>query len=249
MRRLQLFEFLDQAWLPKALRAAGTAYLHAAHKTTPFPALWAGEIARVLERRGGDWIVDIGSGAGGPVPAVMAELGRKGHRPRVTLTDLHPAPSLSGLEYWPGPVNAVRVPRELSGTRTLFLTFHHFRPEAARAVLADAFEQRVPICIFEITSRTATAISLSFLIPLLVFWVTATMRPLSLFQIVFTYVIPAIPLLAFWDGLVSQLRTYSEEEFRELTKGLTASDYGWECGSVDAPRVPFRPCYLIGCPR
>jgi len=36
-------------------------------------------------------------------------------------------------------------------------------------------------------------------------------------QILFTYVVPILPLLIFWDGLVSQLRTYSVQELEEFT--------------------------------
>ena len=179
---------------------------------------------------------------------VMKEMAAQGRRPHVTLTDLHPVRSAMGIDYWPTPVNATDVPAELRGLRTLFLTFHHFRPAAAQAVLQNAFDQREPICIFEVTSRTGRAIAVSFLIPLLIFLITPGMRPVSAFQIFFTYVIPAIPLLGFWDGLVSQLRTYSMTELGELTSGLQSADYSWECGYIDAPRVPFKTCYLIGSP-
>ena len=83
-----------------------------------------------------------------------------------------------------------------------------------------------------------------FLIPVLVFLVMPTIRPVSAFQIFFTYLVPVSPLLAFWDGLVSQLRTYSMAEFEELTGGLQSADYSWECGYIDAQRVPFRTCAI-----
>jgi len=82
MRRYHLFEFLDQSWLPEQVRAAATRYLNAAYGTTPFPALWAAVIARVLGECGADQIVDIGSGSGGPMKLVLAELARLGRRPR-----------------------------------------------------------------------------------------------------------------------------------------------------------------------
>ncbi len=66
MNSIQLFEFLDQSWLPGRLRAAATRYLTAAHATTPFPAFWAAILARVLEQCRVDRIVDLGSGNGRP---------------------------------------------------------------------------------------------------------------------------------------------------------------------------------------
>jgi hypothetical protein len=249
MHRYQLFEFLDQDWLPARLRTALTRYLVAAYKTTPFPRLWAEIIARVLGECGETRIVDIGSGSGGPMALVRQEMEKLGQRPRVTLTDLYPASSSSGIDYWPQPVDATQVPANLSGLRTLFLTFHHFAPPAAKAVLRDAFEQRQPICIFEATSRTAPAIAASLLIPLLVLLVTPFIRPVSSFQLFFTYLAPILPLMGFWDGLVSQLRTYSMAELQDFTNGFQSPHYAWECGVVDAVHVPFRTCYLIGRPR
>lgn len=248
MRRYHLFEFLDQPWLPKPLRAAATRYLNVAYRTTPFPAVWAAVIARVLGECGDDRIVDIGSGSGGPMKLVLAELARLGRRPRVTLTDLYPVPTESTIEYWPEPVRATCVPARLRGVRTLFLCFHHFSPAEARAVLKDAFEQRQAICIFEGTSRTVAAVITSLAIPILVLLLTPAVRPVTGFQLLFTYLIPAMPLLAFWDGLVSHLRTYSMAELRELTSSFDAPDYRWECCLAEAPRVPFQTAYLIGCP-
>jgi hypothetical protein len=249
MRRYQLFEFLDQEWLPASLRTALTRYLTAAYKTTEFPRLWAEIIARVLDECGETRIVDIGSGSGGPMALVICEMEQLGQHPRVTLTDLYPGTSNSGIDYWPQPVDATQVPAQLPGLRTLFLTFHHFAPTVATAVLRDAFEERQAICIFEATSRTLPAIALSLLIPFLVMAVTPAIRPVSAFQIFFTYLVPVLPLMGFWDGLVSQLRTYSMAEFQEFTAGFQSPDYAWECGVAEPRQVPFKTCYLIGRPR
>jgi len=253
MHRVQLFEFLDQSWLPGQLRAAATRYLTAAHAATPFPALWAAILAGVLEQCGIDRIVDLGSGTGGPMELVLAELAKLGHTPQVTLTDLYPLPTSStswtpSIHYWQEPVSAASVPPQLQGLRTLFATFHHFAPPMARAVLQDAFRQRQAICIFEATSRTVPAVAASFLIPILVLLLTPSVRPFAMFQVVFTYLLPVIPLLAFWDGLVSQLRTYSMDELKDLAADCTAPDDEWESGTVEAKGVPFKTCYLIGRP-
>ena len=179
---------------------------------------------------------------------VMDEIAGMGIQTRVTLTDLYPVPTSSGIDYWPQSVNGACVPAELRGVRTLFASFHHFAPATAREVLKDAFDQRSPICVFEATSRTPGAIALSLLLPLLVLVITPSIRPASWFQIFFTYLVPVLPLLVFWDGLVSQLRTYSKEELLELTSDLYSPDYAWECGVVQAAGIPFKTAYLIGRP-
>jgi len=173
----------------------------------------------VLNECGGDRIVDIGSGSGRPMQLVLTELAKLGLRPQVTLTDLYPSPEAdSSPDYWPEPVCATNVPPVLRGVRTLFACFHHFNPPMARAVFRDAFAQRQPICIFEATSRTPPAIAAAFAIPFFVLLPAPRVRPLSSSQIGLTYLVPIMPLLALWDGLVSRLRTYSIVELQALTR-------------------------------
>jgi hypothetical protein len=254
--RLHLFEWEDQSWFPAGLRAGMTSYLATAYGITPFPKLWAAHLSKLMSRDAVTEIVDLGSGSGGPVERVAKELGERGFQTRVILTDLYPngrdpefhAEWAGSIRYWPEPVNAISVPAELSGIRTMFASFHHFRPTPARAILRDAFEQRRPICIFEATSRTPSAIASAVLIPFLVLVLTPMVRPVSWMQLFFTYLVPVLPLLIFWDGLVSQLRTYSVKELGEFTRELASPEYLWEVGLIEIPRTPAGVPYLVGRP-
>jgi hypothetical protein len=250
MRRYHLFEFLDQSWLPQSLRIAMTEYLSAAYRITPFPKLWAQRLTGVLSDMGNDRIVDLGSGSGGPMVAVKHELPQERRLVRVTLTDLYPPlrkPEVpDGIEYWPEPVHAACVPAELTGVRTMFAVFHHLRPSQAASVLYDAFRQRRAICVFEASSRTVASVLSSLLIPLLVLGLTPTVRPLKWNNLAFTYLIPIIPVLIFWDGLVSQMRTYSVSELNDMTRQFASADYRWQSGTTNFHGL--RSPYLIGKP-
>jgi hypothetical protein len=244
--RRQLFEFEDQEWLPQTLRRAMQSYLAAAYRLTSLPQLWAESLASLLAHDQVNDIVDLGSGAGGPVPLVQDELRRLGFTVQVTLTDRFPNAAATSLGYWPEPVDARHVPRVLIGIRTMFASFHHFAPADAQRILRDAFEHRLPICVFEATSQTGALTAI--LIPFVVLALTPRVRPLSWTQIVFTYLIPILPLLIFWDGLVSHLRTYSVAELGELTRDLASADYCWQIGKLNPPGTPFEVPYLIGRP-
>jgi hypothetical protein len=249
--RPHLFEFEDQSWFPSSLRHAMTSYLAAAYKITPFPKLWAGRISNILREDCLNEIVDLGSGAGGPIALVTGELKRRGFDITVMLTDLYPDTQCPrrtdpAIRYWPVPVDAAAVPPEFTGIRTLFAAFHHFRPVQARRILQDALQARRSICVFEATSRSPLPIATTLLIPLLVLLLTPRVRPLSWQQFLFTYLVPILPLLIFWDGLVSQLRTYSTAELTEMTSHLPAQDYRWEIGTLHAAGLPVGVPYLIG---
>jgi hypothetical protein len=47
------------------------------------------------------------------------------------------------------PVDATNVPADLDCVRTMFNGFHHFAPDAAGAILADAVAKRGAIAIVE----------------------------------------------------------------------------------------------------
>jgi HEPN domain-containing protein len=53
------------------------------------------------------------------------------------------------LTYHPEPVDATKVPGELTGLRTMFQAFHHLRPDQARAALADAAAKGQGVAIFD----------------------------------------------------------------------------------------------------
>ena len=250
--RLHLFEFGDQPWLPRPLRDAMTLYLRTVYQTTQLPALWAAKIGEVLRQTGDTRIVDLGSGAAGPIPLVAAELAKMGSPVRITLTDLQPnagaTPSSPNITYWPEPVDARAVPPALPGLRTMFAFFHHMRPPDARRILSGAAADRCAICVFEATSRSAPAIASSLVIPLLVLLLTPRIRPLSLFQLAFTYLIPILPLLIFWDGLVSHLRSYTGEEVAAMAASLETPGYCWQTGVIPMRGLPEGLVYVAGYP-
>jgi hypothetical protein len=251
MRRFHWFEFGDQPWLPSFLRDAMTAYLATVYRFAPLSDQWAAELEKALTATGRNEIVDLCSGSGGPMPLVAAALRKRGHTPSITLTDLYPRTWKSGdssIRYCPQPVNVLDVPETRKGVRTMFMAFHHFQPDDARRILRSAVIAREPIVIFEGTSRSAAAIVSSIFIPLLVLLVTPAVRPVSWLQLLFTYLIPILPLLIFWDGLVSHLRTYTPAEMEEMSRDCAVSNYRWTAGSIPMRGIPQGLPFLAGIP-
>jgi hypothetical protein len=252
--RLQAFELNDQRWLPEALRRAETDYLaFVISKAGAFTPL-APRLAALLDGAGQDRIVDLCAGGGGPYPALAAAVDALRGRPsELVLTDLHPSPrALSRVEgsgvrarLEAEPVDALKVPAALGGVRTLFDGLHHFPPAEARALLADAARTGTPILVAEASERSLPALIATLLIPLSVLLVMPLVRPRSATTLLFTYVVPLLPLFIFWDGLISCLRTYRVDELRALVAGLDAG-YTWEAGAVR--KLGRAVTYLIGRP-
>jgi hypothetical protein len=143
----------------------------------------------------------------------------------------------------------MKVPKELKGFRTMFTSFHHFPPEQARVVLQDAIDVGEAIGIFEITRRTPSSIGLMFVWALAPFLFTPFMRPFRWSRLLWTYLLPIIPFVLLFDGVVSCLRTYRPQELREIIASLGPADYEWKVGERSTTVGHAPVTYLIGCPR
>lgn len=258
MDRLHLFEFEDQAWFPDLIRDAGSSYLVLAARIARHPQALAPILARALDRSGEQRVIDLCSGGSGPLPAIVEVFEANGRPPPlVQLTDLYPnRRALEAVDAQSDyivsrldPVDATRVPSDLAGLRTLFSGFHHFRPPAAKRILEATVRDRASIAIFEVVARHPAAIASMFLVPFMTLLMLPFLRPFRWGWLVWTYVVPVIPLFIFWDGIVSCLRCYSHEELRALADEVEAPDYEWEIGAVELPGAPFDGAYLIGTPR
>ena len=252
--RLHLFEFGDQPWFPEVLRQGETAYLSAIYRLSgSLPKCWAEKIATVLRRDEYSEIVDLCSGSDGPMLLVVEELVQLGYDVRVTLTDLYPpshpkSESNPRMTWCAEPVDARHVPSNLAGVRTMFSAFHHFRPGPARAMLKDAFDRRQAICIFESGSGGVLNFGMALGHPIVLFALMPFIRPLRWSNLIFTYLIPLIPLSLFWDVIVSFMRIYTPQEISAMTQDLRAPDYAWEIGRIQVRGVPGGLPYLIGRP-
>ena len=258
-KRLPFGEIHDQPWCPRVIRDAVTDFLqystnHWGQYTPVLPAL-----CYFLQRVDAGRIVDLCSGGGGPWQRLYRTVGRAfGASFRVVLTDRYPnleafrlSREISGgvVDFREEPVDACALPAGLPGFRTLFGSFHHFRPAQARGVLQDAVDAGQGIGVFEMTDRRGATLLAMLASPFFVLLHTPKIRPFCWSRLLFTYLLPVVPLVILVDGVVSCLHSYTTEELAELTASLTGAPYDWEIRRLAAPRSPFPIIYAIGCPR
>src|SRR5262245_31432856 len=256
--RLHLFELEDQPWFPKTVRDLATDYLHFMETTFALHRPVVALLADALRSTQTDHVVDLCSGGAGPVPALQKALAAEGLSVRFTLTDRFPnvpaferaAAAVPGaVEFVADPVDARAVPATLAGFRTLFNSFHHFRPADAVDVLRDAAQARQPIGVFEIPDRRLPAmLPFFFLTPIVVGLATPFIRPFRWRRLLWTYLVPLVPLTCWWDGAVSALRAYTATELMHLADQVQVAGFEWRAGQVPVGSTPGRLTYLIGCP-
>ena len=236
MKRRQWFEFNDQAWLPERLRGLVTDYLRMVLSIgRPFSPK-AGLLAEVMRATGTRRVVDLCSGGAGPWLHLAGEIERDlGAEIEVTLTDKFPnlavAQQLESeprIRYQTDSVDAMNVPADLPGLRTMFDGLHHFRPQDARAILADAVRAGAPIAAMDGLERSwLNLVGMAVLVPAFVLLLTPLVRPVSGWRLLLTYGVPVAPLIITWDGVISVLRCHTPEELRQMTKELDGEPYHW----------------------
>jgi hypothetical protein len=258
VKRLHLFEFEDLPWFPAVVRDAMTDLLGKAIEVGRINPPVVPLRAAALRTTGDRSILDLCSGGGGPVPGLRKLLARDhGLDVEVRLSDFYP--NVAAFEricrgqegrvtFEPEPVDATCVPGELRGFRTMFTCMHHFKPAQAQAILRDAWAGDRGIGVFEFTERSAAGLAQMALSPLSAAILTPFVRPFRWSRLALTYVVPVVPALFMFDGVVSQLRTYTPDELRAMTRKLQRRDYRWEIGHVKHPLMPGKVSYLLGLP-
>lgn len=259
MRRLQLVEIHEQPWFPAFLRNGATDALQFGLNLLDAYSPIAPLLQCALRSARTGSIVDLCSGAGGPWSALSQSLeGDAQIGLQILLTDKYPnlaafrnvdPDSRNLITVCPDSVDAMRVPSGLKGFRTMFSSFHHFPPGEACAVLQNAVDASEGIGIFEITRRAPSTIFLMFPWAFILFVCTPFIRPFHWSRLVWTYVVPIIPFVLLFDGIVSCLRTYRPQELQAIVDKLETSGYEWETGEYSTAPRKMPITYLIGARR
>lgn len=267
MKRIELFEFEDYDWFPSWLRVCMTNLIVVLHKMIGIGDVLANLVAQVLIKSNSSQIVDLGSGSGGAMPEVMEILhGYDRYRHvKLIMTDLYPDAEVVAkfkgqnkayLKYLETPVNATDISKTPKGLKTMVNSFHHMNPENAKKILKSAQENKEPLLIYEMGQNNIPLFIWWLLLPfsliamvIMVLFMTPFVRPLTWRQIVFTYLIPIIPICYAWDGQASLPRMYTLKDMDVLLEGLATDDYTWEKAVLYRKKGKKLGTYVIGLPK
>lgn len=257
MARLHLVEFEDLKWFPKNIRNYMTDFLQFTANKLDFYKTITPVLKKGVDASGTKQIIDLASGGGGGWLKLSEHISKEMPDVKVRLTDFYPNITAFKRTQEKNPnvftfeeksVNALDVPKELKGLRTQFLSLHHFRPDDAQEIFQNAVDSNNPIAIFEAQKRSVGDFIKFFFSPINVLILTPFIRPFSFGRLLFTYLIPIVPIFVWWDGLVSVLRTYSDKEIHGLIAKLKNGDsFDWEVSFVK--NGPIKIYYVLGTPK
>jgi len=256
--RIHLFEFEDLTWFPNVIRVGGMDYLRYLLRATDVYEPMLPIISESLIQTNETTIIDLCSGGGGCVEKLFEGLSKNSaQKISFVLTDKFPnyeafkvikARTAGCVNFATFPVDVTNVPSDLKGFRTIFSAIHHFRPDEVKNILQNAIDNNAPIGIFDGYEKNIGAIfSVILFSPLALLIFTPFFKPFSFSRLLFTYLIPIIPIYTVWDGCISILRMYKFQELLEIAKKTNANNYSWKAGKL---RNKYGICsiYLVGLP-
>ncbi|EAY27410.1 hypothetical protein M23134_06811 [Microscilla marina ATCC 23134] len=257
MPRLHLFEIEDFPWYPAVIREGQTDFLRFMMQTFDVFRAVIPHLREAQQKSDRHHLVDFCSGGGGSMLLIRKHLKQDSKTPfRATLSDLYPnikafeyvqKASNGDIDFKTTPVDAANPPADTpQGFWTIFNGFHHFRPAQAQQILATAVERKTPIGIFEPIDKSLFQIIINTIVLLVLMLVlTPFVRPFKWSRLLFTYLVPVIPLCTIWDGFVSVLRLYTPKDLRQMVSAIPETEaYEWKIGK--ARHMFGTVIYLIG---
>lgn len=225
LRPIYLFEFCDQSWVPSGARECLFEIMDACNSGL---RSFNREVARSAIQTARDHqlatIIELGAGRG----PVTSELTQHEDADGMRLVACDLAPNIAAFERleqkFPNQVFPIYMPVDLTKTQValndavliLAGVMHHIPFHLRVAVLRTLTETNSQIAIFEPLLRTWRSIFLATLsiFPALLLPVTFFQRPGKLRRILWCWLIPIVPFMFVWDGVVSCLRQWHIGEWQ-----------------------------------
>lgn len=233
-KRVQFIELQDLPWLPSILRDGVTDYLQFLLKVFNVYKPSIEIISKITESTQSQNIVDLCSGSGGPLVGLSKELNNY----NIVLTDLYPnyttwnfiKANNHNIDYINQSTNALEAKINENSIVTMYTSFHHFKDEDAQKIISNCIKNNSTIAIFEFVQRDLISLLLVLPSPIFMFFLIPFVRPFSFSRIIFTYLIPLIPIITLWDIIVTVLRIRNKQELNYLCKDFW--HYKFEYGEV-----------------
>ncbi|MEO1033558.1 MAG: hypothetical protein AAFX55_19380 [Bacteroidota bacterium] len=258
MRKTSLFEFEDLSWFPSFIRDGGTDFLGLILRITKYyePAVLL--LEDVVKKTGQTQILDLCSGNGGPIEFIHENIDPS-LNVSFMVSDKYPnLPAYKQLQlrtnnkvnYYSDALDALDVNENIPGVRTMFSAIHHFEPKDVKSMFHKMVNGKKTICIFDSGDKhLGTILGILLFHPILFLILTPFIKPFKLSRILFTYLIPVIPIYTIWDGIVSILRLYSSKELMVMAQDVdTKNEFNWSYGK-ERNTIGFTVAYLIGIPK
>lgn len=239
-----LFEFCDQPWLKGWLREAYVDCLNFVLKVPGIYAHMLGPYSQWAAGTRSDKILDLASGGGGPIDTLLRNAEKtETPLPQILLSDLFPdirrykqlecEHGTERISYLEEKTDATEISQMNSIPRSICSAFHHFSEEQARRILEDSAKNSSGIFLMEPLQRDLPHFLFMILSgPFLGMLTPFFSHRFSVKNLLVCTLIPIIPLMVQFDGIISVLRSYNNEEICALFPDTEREHFVIRSGTV-----------------
>lgn len=144
--------------------------------------------------------------------------------------------------YLKEDITVISIPAEKIDTSEkgvyLFVnSFHQLNSAEAGTILQNIADGGNPVVVVEGNNDSLWQIvGMTVFVPLTVLLTAFFVKPFRISRIIFTYVLPILPIIIVIDGCLALLKLYSPDDLLELTSSIKTENYEWKAGKKDNGR-------------
>ncbi len=238
MKTRYAFEFCDHAKTPHPIRKTLLEILETCNQQfRPYYQEVSNDILDICDKEGLTSVVELGAGTA-PITRELACDSRATNL-KLIPCDLYPETQVwEELEKeFPGQVESVSEPVDFLQPRdwpeksllVLVAAFHHIPPKLRPLFLKTQSESGERVAVFEPLRKTPFSMALTIfaIFPALLLPILKIRRPGRLRRVLWCWLVPVVPLMFMWDGIVSCLRQWNPEEWEANLQEQLADDHTW----------------------
>ncbi|MEZ4796094.1 MAG: hypothetical protein R2785_02885 [Flavobacteriaceae bacterium] len=216
MKRKQITQIINVGWFPKFLKSLIAEFLSwfvaKVNATKPFIPV----IEDILNKTNHKRIINIEFNVGAGIETVKPFL-----KDDVTVDSIH----ISNFNT------------SEKGVYLFVNSFHQLNSEKAKKILQDIVDSGNPLVVVEGNNDSLWQIvGMTVFVPLTVLLTAFFVMPFRISRIIFTYLIPILPIIIVIDGCIALLKLYNPTDLLELTSSLERNNYDWKAGKNDNGR-------------
>jgi hypothetical protein len=116
-------------------------------------------------------------------------------------------------------------------------SFHQLPAINAKKTLEEIAKSGNPVVVVEGNNDSLwQLVGMTIFLPVAVILSAPFVKPFRWSRILFTYIIPILPVIMPIDGCIGLLKLYNPKDLNKLTSSIKVSDYKWTAGKEDNGR-------------
>ena len=217
MRRKQITQIINTKWCPQLIKQLCSEFLSwfvlKVNATKPFIPV----IENALLESKINKIINLESTIGAGIETVKPFLKQQ--------------PAITSI-----PLSKINTQQQ-RGMYLFVNAFHQLPAISAKKTLEEIAKSRNPVVVVEGNNDSLwQLVGMTIFLPVTVILSAPFVKPFRWSRILFTYIIPVLPVIMVIDGCIGLLKLYNPKDLNKLTSSIKVSDYKWTTGKKDNGR-------------